>query len=259
LTSKVFDTAIMNCKGVFPYDFASSLEVLSNTTSLPPKWEGISDAEYTQAQLAWTLNECTNMLEYMLAYMKLDVFLLADVFECFRVKSQAEDGLEPLAFFGIPGMSWNSALKMLTDKVELIQEDELYSFFEGGIRGGMTFINKHHVETTESDSLLYIDINNLYGWALSQKLPCGEFKWIEGSLDLLNSDLDGDLGYVMEVDIHVPAKLHDKLDDLPIAPESGCPPNSEVHKLLLTHSDKSHYVVHAKLLKILGGSWSRSD
>jgi hypothetical protein len=43
--------------------------------------------------------------------------------------------------------------------------------------------------------------------------------------------------------------LHNKLDDLPVAPETGNPPNSNVKKLMLTHNPKFHYVVHAKLLQ----------
>ena len=60
------------------------------------------------------------MLDYMMHYLKLDVFLLADVFECFRKKSFDDDGLEPLCFYGVPGISWASALKSLKCDVELI-------------------------------------------------------------------------------------------------------------------------------------------
>ena len=66
-------------------------------------------------------------------------------------------------------MSWASALKSLISKsryqrrkqIELIQNDEFYKFFECGLRGGMTFINKHYVETSDGSGLLYIDFNNI--------------------------------------------------------------------------------------------------
>jgi len=202
------------------------------------------------------------MLDYMLQYLKLDVFLLADVFECFRKKSLSDDGLEPLCFYGVPGLSWASALKSLKCEVELINDDEIHSFFDNSKRGGMTFINKHHVESSDDQDLLYIDINNLYGLALSQLLPCGDFKMITENNELtlimekikwngdeLRNPLNGNIGYVVEVDIIIPKELHDKLDDLPVAPESGNPPNSNVKKLLLTHKPKYNYVVHAKLLQ----------
>ena len=258
LTSQVFDVQLMNGKGIFPYNFATSLDILKNTTSLPPIWPEVNIEQYNKALLVWEHLRCRNLLDYMNAYLKLDVYLLADVFETFRKKSLAEDGLEPLSFYTMPGLCLASALKQLKTRVELVQDPELYSFFDNGIRGGMTFINKHHVVSDEVTQLLYIDINNLYGWALSQKLPCGEFRWLDTQEEMdealrkCHSDpaaLDGDIGYTLEVDIEIPDYLHDFLDDLPVAPFSECPPNgSKVKKLLMTHSKKFNYVVHGKLL-----------
>jgi hypothetical protein len=156
-------------------------------------------------------------------------------------------------------MSWASAIRSLEHDVELIQDDQMYKFFEGGLRGGMTFINKHHVETNvkTKTNLLYIDINNLYGWALSEKLPCGEFKWIKDEEEMQNikkicetTNLDGKRGYTLEVDLEISKEIQDFLDDLPVAPEAGCPPGSKVKKLLLSHKSKEHYVVHGRLLKL---------
>ena len=79
----------------------------------------------------------------------------------------------------------------------------------------MTFINRHHTQTSLTKALLYIDINNLYCWALSQKLPYANFMWvteveeIEPIIQLIRDDnLDGDSGYTLEVDIHIPNELH---------------------------------------------------
>jgi len=103
---------------------------------------------------------------------------LADVFENFRTLANNEDGLEPLNFFSIPGLSWASALKSMNHSLELIQDPNMFHYFESGIRGGMTFVNKHYTRKTATDDMLYIDVNNLYSWALSQLLPCRDFKWI---------------------------------------------------------------------------------
>jgi hypothetical protein len=62
--------------------------------------------------------------------------------------------------------------------------------------------------------------------------------------------LDTDRGYVLEVDIVIPDSVHNKLDELPLAPEAKCPPDSKVKKLLLTHEPKFNYVVHARLLQL---------
>ena len=223
---------------------------------MPPKWDGITDESYNKALEMWEITGCENLLDYMMIYLKLDVFLLADFFQQFRQRSIAHNGLEPLTFFGIPGMSWASALMTLTDPIQLLTDNDMYTFFEGGIRGGLTFVNKHFVESNETTELLYIDINNLYGWTLSEKLPYKDFECVySGFDDLLNDCLILDLdslsyGYTFEVDIEIPIDLHNKLSDLPVAAEHQCPPGSKVKKLLLTHYPKYNYVVHWRLLQM---------
>ena len=256
LTSTAFPQNSIHKKGIFPYTFATSLEILQTTTSLPPKWAGITDVEYNEAHDAWNSAGCQSLLDYMLYYLRLDVYLLADIFQAFRIKALQEDGLEPLCFLSIPGMSWSSALKTLSEPLDLLLDSEMYRFFSLSIRGGMTFVNTHYTKSDDDTSLLYIDINNLYGWALSQPLPCSNFSWILGDgleqmcMDLLRLDtVTSEYGYTMEVDLVIPDEHHDKLDQLPLAPELKCPPNSKIKKLLLTHTPKFNYIVHWRLLQ----------
>ena len=143
---------------------------------MPPIWDGVTEVEYGKAVEMWSFTGCRNLLDYMMVYLKLDVFLLADFFQQFRAKSLEHNRLEPLNFYGIPGMSWASALMTLDEPIDLLTDNDMYNFFEGGIRGGLTFVNKHHVVSDDNTDLLYIDINNLYGWALSQKLPFKNFQ-----------------------------------------------------------------------------------
>ena len=264
LTAAIFDNNTIDCKAIFPYDMATSIENLEAITSMPPKWtddfsnKEITDEDYVKACTIWSQHQCQNLKEYMLLYMKLDIYLLADVCESFRKKAKMDDGLEPFNFFGLPGFAWATALKGLKHDVELISDPLMYQFFESGIRGGMTFVNKHHVIAEGGTKILYIDINNLYGWALSEKLPFGKFSWILDEHELssiLNECVqqnlaDLDYGYLCEVDIEIPVELHDFLDDLPVAPEHGCPPDSKVKKLLLTHRKKTNYVLHWRLLQM---------
>jgi len=190
-----------------------------------------------------------------MVYLKVDVFLLADVFETFRKTAMQEDELDPANFFGIPGLSWCSALRSMSRELHLLTDLEMYSFFEAGIRGGMTFVNRHYACRDENTQLLYIDINNLYGWALSQQLPSRNFRWII-DVDELKTiitqplpDEKADYGYVLEVDLSVPDELHNRLSDLPPAPFTQTPPGSKQKKLLLTLAPKRHYVIHSALLK----------
>ena len=142
----------------------------------------------------------------------------------------------------------------MSKELELLKDLEMYSFFESGVRGGMTFVNKHQAVHDAETQLLYIDINNLYGWALSQQLPARGFRWIleQAELDDIARHLPDEnaaYGYLLEVDISVPDELHDRLSDLPPAPLTEIPIGSKQRKLLLTLSPKQHYVIHSALLK----------
>ena len=151
----------------------------------------------------------------------------------------------------------------------------MYELFESGIRGGMTFVNSHRVLRSSNSQLMYVDANNLYGQALSMKLPKDGFKWIKDSkerqtiLDELPSMdvLEMDVGYVFEVDLVIPPEFHNLLDDLPLAPETRTvqaptPYMMELwclaegrrgyrasSKLILSHLEKMHYVVHFAILQ----------
>ena len=77
-------------------------------------------------------------------------------------------------------------------------------------------------EKAESKFLMYLDANNLYGWAMSQPLPNGEFEWVEDVENIKIEDYLGDdgRGMVLEVDLEYPNELHDLHNGYPLAPES---------------------------------------
>ena len=108
----------------------------------------------------------------------------------------------------------------------------MINFFKAGIRGGLSQCSlrkatAHNQYTHPGEKvfdpsyLLYLDVNNLYGWAMCQKLPMGEYEWLTGdalnTFDVLNTDTDQDYGYVIEADIEYPADLdlHELHNDLP--------------------------------------------
>ena len=102
---------------------------------------------------------------------------------------------------------------------------------EAGIRGGMcqsihryakanNKYMKNYDKKIESSYLMYLDANNLYGWAMSQKLPVNGFKW-EDDLSRFNEKLiksyneNSNKGYFLEVDVKYPKKLFGSHKDLP--------------------------------------------
>ena len=83
---------------------------------------------------------------------------------------------------------------------------------------------KSYDKNKESSFLQYLDANNLYGWAMSQKLPVNGFKWVKNTSKIdekfiKNYDKDSVKGYIFEVDIKYPRRLHDLHSDLPFLPK----------------------------------------
>ena len=77
-------------------------------------------------------------------------------------------------------------------------------FFEQGMRGGVSYINKTYREASENVNILYLDMNNLYGCAVSQYLPYANFKWVnnvnEIEQKLMRIKSNSSTGYILEVD-----------------------------------------------------------
>ena len=230
-------------KGVFPYSYFSSLETL-NETCLPTRdaftndltGEVCSEEDYSHAHRAWQEFDCKTFRDYMLRYLELDVCLLADVFEEFRRMSLRQDGLDPVHFVSLPGLSFMSAFKMTDETIHLLRDRFMYNLFERGIRGGLTFVNQHHAEEqlvkvgneTYKQILMYIDQNNLYGAAMCEYLPHSNFhlmtnQEIDTSFPtqqhILNLNAEGDEGFYFEVDLSYPPDIHHKTADFPLAPQ----------------------------------------
>ena len=82
----------------------------------------------------------------------------------------------------------------------------------------------YYDENKKLSYILYLDASNLYGWAMSQKLPVNGFKWVKNVSQkdedfIKNYVEDRDIDYFLEVDIEYPRELHDLHNDLPFLPE----------------------------------------
>ena len=127
------------------------------------------------------------MGDYHDLYLKTDVLLLADVVEKFIKTSLGYYGLDTCHYFSNPGLSWDAMLKMTGIKLDLISDIDMHLFIEKGMRGGISYISKRYKKVNnkymkcydsseESNFIMYLDANNLYGWTMSQYLPHSEFK-----------------------------------------------------------------------------------
>ena len=104
----------------------------------------------------------------------------------------------------------------------------------------------------ESSYIQYLDANNLYGMAMSEKLPINGFKWM---VDISGIDenfvksynKNSGKGYVLKVDVDYPCELQNLHYDLPFLPEKIVVNNNK--KLICNLQDKKNYVVHINVLK----------
>ena len=112
--------------------------------------------------------------------------------------------------------------------------------------------NKNYNKKQESSYLEYLDANNLYGWAMSQKFPVYRFEWVNELSEFnedfkKNYDENGDVGYFLIVDMEYPKKLFDSHKDLPFLPKQK--KIGKVEKLVCSIEDTEKYIIHINALK----------
>ena len=264
-------TELLKQKGFYPYEYMDSEEKF-NDTKLPPReafysklsGKGITEKDYEHAGNVWISFKMKTFKEYHELYNITDVLLLADVFENFRDLCLKIYGLDPVYYFTAPQLAWDACLKMTSVKLELLSDEDMLLMFEEGIRGGISIISNRYGEANNkymrkgfnenkpSKYLMYLDANNLYGCAMSEKLPTHGFKWL----------LDREIGKlfnnqvlqvwekipcILEVDLEYPENLHDLHNDYPFCPERVECKNG-VKKLIPNLRDKTKYVIHYKNL-----------
>ena len=119
-------------------------------------------------------------------------------------------------------------------ELNLLDDPYMYLMVESGTQCEVSMITKKYAEannpyvdgydvTKPSNCLMYVEANNLYGWAMSQKLPEKQFDWMTKQqlerFDVMQIAEDADTGYILEIDLEYPEKLHNLHSDLSVAPE----------------------------------------
>ena len=295
-------------KGVYPYTYMDSMEKFKEN-HLPSKEEffndlskkEISDEDFQFVHQLWKTFNLKNLGELHDLYMETDTLLLADVFQNYRQVIMKNYGLDPAHFYTAPALSWSAGLKYTNAKLEIPEDIDMHIFLDRGLRGGISMVANHIARAnnklmnefydpeTQQSFIKFVDANNLYGWAMSQFLPLGNFKWVDrlkSDVPAITNGTDGeksmkewendiktlhdeaDTGYVFDVDLEYPENLHlDPMhDNFPLAPESFKIEKSMMSsyqeelgdslnavygakKLCLTLRDKKRYVCHYRNLK----------
>ena len=178
-------------------------------------------------------------------------------------------------------------LKMTKIELDLITDIDMALFIEKGLRGGISYIAHRYARANnkylpdynpelDDSYLMYLDANNLYGWEMSERLPTGNFKWLNNLPDtpeeieffLSKYTEDSDKGIILEVDLEYQKELHQLHNDYPCAPEKKIitdellsdyarkikeehsVSSGKVPKLVTTLNDKEKYVSHYRNLQL---------
>ena len=261
---------LLKQKGFFPYEYLDSIEKLKDTEPPPQKafyskltGKGINNYNYKHVLNVWKTWDMKTLKDYLELYNISDVLLLADVFENFRDICLKNYGLDPVYYYTAPGLAWDAMLKMTGVNLELLSDIDKLLMVEKGIRGGISIISnrygkannkymKDYNKKEASKYLMYLDANNLYGWAMSQKLPVHSFKWmtdkeIKNLFKVQVVQFWERTPCILEVDLEYPEDLHDLHNDYPLCPERvEC--DKGVKKLIPNLRHKNNYVVHYKTL-----------
>ena len=170
---------------------------------------------------------------------------------------------------------------MVGVRLEKIVDIDIYLFIEKGLRGGISYIAKRYAKannkymknydpTKPSIYVLYLDMNNLYSWAMSGYLPYGGFKWLKNvdNFDVNSISKEGPIGYILEVHLKHPDELPVLHNDYPLAPEKLVIPYDmlsdyrkkiadeygikvgDVMKLIPNLDNQTNYVLHYRNLQL---------
>ena len=257
-------------KGVCPYEYMDGWDKF-NEKIIPSKdsfysnltLKNISEKDYAHANNVFKKFNINNLCEYYDLYVRSDTLLLADIYENFRQSCLKNYELDPAHFVSLPGLAWQACLKKTNVELELLTDYDILLMVEEGIRGGICHaiqryakVNNKYMNDYDKKKkpsyIQYLDANNLYGKAMTEKLPVRGFKWMD---DI--SKIDGDFvkdynkndnkGYILDVDIDYPNKLQNLHIDPPFLPERIIINNTK--KLVCNLNDKKNYIVHINVLK----------
>ncbi|XP_053205601.1 uncharacterized protein LOC128392015 [Panonychus citri] len=225
-------------KATLPYEYISSIDKFYDNC-LPSKDKfyssltdsNISDEMYSRLEKIWHQFNCEVLGDLIDVYLKVDVYMLAASFENFRETSMKDFKIDPPHYMTGPGLSFAAAFRRLQIEVELFCDIDKLMMIEKGIRGGLTTVARRYVKANnpnvpgydggDQTHLLYLDVNNLYGYAMCSYLPYAYYAWKnfdDEEAVLRDLRFSSGYNYIYEVDLEYPSELHDEHDDFPLAP-----------------------------------------
>ena len=191
----------------------------------------INEKEYEHVPKALNKFEMKMMKGDHNLYLKCGTLLLADIFEKFRNNSLKNHGLCPNHYLSAPALSQDAMFNMTKIKFEIISDPDMYIFFEEYMRGRVSYISNRYSKTKnkylksydpkqESKYSIYLDVNNLYGYAVPNFLSTSRFKQVNPKeFDLNKYTSNSSKGYIFEIDLEYPKEFQKLYNDYPLVPD----------------------------------------
>ena len=146
-------------------------------STLKPSYPDFEKILRTQAIIV--KNKITNLKESTMLYLKNDVLLLTDIFQIYIDTCKKTYGINSLSSYSTPSFTWKAGLKMTGVELDYITDDKLRLLLENNMRGGPSACMGNRYVKRGERKIVYEDVNNLYGWGMSQYLPTGDFHEIK--------------------------------------------------------------------------------
>jgi hypothetical protein len=197
--------------------------------SIQNKSESVKNSRkklYEQSEIVWNHlkrfeKEGMTMKHYFDYYLELDVYLLADFFEKLRKTCFDTHKLEIAYCQGLASYSQRSFLNYTKKKLYLIDDLNLCQLLIENMRGGFSGVmNKYsdNFENSEKKMIWYLDVNNLYGKAMTSKLAnkyLGTYEYSPEIQKKMDENVKEKYAYFCLIDYQIPPEIHDKLSKLP--------------------------------------------
>ena len=177
--------------------------------------------------------------ELTLEYMENDIFILGHCFNLFVKLKMNTYKLNPLHYISLPSYSFDCFLKLSKVELDTIQDQQILQDFISAMRDGICGVmgNRYIKSQSKSQSqtsirepasqmakhdrrsIWYINANNLYGYALMQKLPYKDFEYSNAKLDeVLKISDDSDYGHWLICDLEYTNECKERTSNFQLLP-----------------------------------------
>ena len=173
----------MKYKGCFPYEFITKENI--HNENLPPienfysslKLDNITKEDYDKTLEIYKNLKCKNIKEYLDIYLKLDICLQADIFNVFRNTIWDKFEIDCSKYITSCSLSLDLMLKYTGVKIELIRDISIFDFVNSSILGGVCLASCN-IADDKNGIISSCDVCSLYPYVMTQKLPIGNYRFI---------------------------------------------------------------------------------